>query len=394
MPNTTIREISGDEMLDIMHGMAAYAFHPSPPLIDKDDWLEVARKRQGVTCIALFEDGAPVAMAANKALTQQVRGQMVGAGGVWNVMTHPSARRKGYARQVLAQLVVAIRESGQPLSCLYPFRESFYERLGYVAFPQPLKAILSPLALLPLLKQDLGGEVEMLLFSEGFEYFLDYLGELRRRIHGMAIFDQADRGWAERYNSWLALARVDGKTVGAMVYTIKGDRPTEFTLCATRFYYHTSRGRYLLLEWIARHADQANRVETWLPPFERPETWMPDMRLQKETDWFYPMGRVIDVAGIEGMPIGPGSFSARIDDPLCPWNNGVWRFESIDGHLQVSRTDQAECDLGIQALAALVYGTHDPDDFMFRGWGKVSNEAKAMMRSMFPPMQPYLHEQF
>jgi hypothetical protein len=163
---------------------------------------------------------------------------------------------------------------------------------------------------------------------------------------------------------------------------------------AVRFYYHTVQGRYLLLEWIARHADQAEQAEIWLPPFERPETWMPDMRLKKETDWFYPMGRVIDVASIGGMQTGPGSFSVSIEDPHCPWNGCVWRFETVDGTLQVSQTDKADCDLSIQTLAALVYGTHDPDDFAFRGWGDLRPEVKETMRSMFPPMLPYLHEWF
>jgi predicted acetyltransferase len=393
MTNTTIRAICGDEMLEAMYRMSSYAFHPSPPLMDYAEWQNRARKREGVTCIALFEGDKPMSMAASSAMTQHVRGALFGAGGIWNVMTHPAARRKGYARQVLAQLLTAVRESEQPLSCLYPFRESFYERLGYVAFPQPHRAIISPLSLLPLLKKDLGGVVELTAFDEGFETFRGYLGQLRGGVHGMAVFDR-DCAAAQNTAFWLATARVDGEVVGQMLYNIKGERPTEFTMRAVRFYYHTVQGRYLLLEWIARHADQASRAEIWLPPFERPETWMPDMRLQKETDWFYPMGRVVDLAKIGGMQVGPGSFSARIDDVLCPWNNGIWRFESAGERLQVSQADEADCDLSIQALAALVYGMNDPDDFVFRGWGSPSTEVKVVMRNMFPPMLPYLHEWF
>jgi hypothetical protein len=47
------------------------------------------------------------------------------------------------------------------------------------------------------------------------------------------------------------------------------------------------------------------------------------------------MGRVVDVARIGGMETGPGGFTARVSDPLCPWNEGVWRFETVDGKLQV-----------------------------------------------------------
>ncbi|MBN1310539.1 MAG: GNAT family N-acetyltransferase [Anaerolineae bacterium] len=393
MSDTTIRELHGDEMLEIMYRMDAYSFHPSPPLMDRTEWQERARARKEVTCIVLFEDGDPVAMAAASAMTQHVRSATFGMGGVWNVMTHPAARRKGYSRQVMGQLMEAIRQGGQPFSCLYPFRESFYERLGYVSFPQPHRAIISPLSLQSLLEKDLGGVVELTLIDDGFDIYLDYLSVLRQRIHGMAAFEHDDVvSHGGRF--WLATARVDGEVVGQMLYNLKGERPTEFTMRAVRFYYHTVQGRYLLLEWIARHADQAERAEIWLPPFERPESWMPDMRLKKETDWFYPMGRVIDVANIGGMQTGPGSFSVHIDDPHCPWNNNVWRFETVDGCLRVSRADKDDGALSIQALTALVYGTHDPDDFAFRGWGDPSAEVKETMRSMFSSMAPYLHEWF
>jgi hypothetical protein len=47
MTQTTIREIHGDEMLEVMYGLSAYAFHASPPLTDKAEWQEVVKRRQG-----------------------------------------------------------------------------------------------------------------------------------------------------------------------------------------------------------------------------------------------------------------------------------------------------------------------------------------------------------
>jgi hypothetical protein len=112
------------------------------------------------------------------------------------------------------------------------------------------------------------------------------------------------------------------------------------------------------------------------------------------------MGRVVDEAqiGANGVRTGPGCFSARITDPLCPWNEGVWRFETVDGVLQVGSAEGAEsapdCALSIQALETLVYGTHDPGDFAFRGWGAPSTQVQATMRAMFPRMLPHVHEIF
>jgi hypothetical protein len=382
-----------------------------------------------VRYFALFEGETPVASVAGAPMTQQVRGALYSMGGIWGVATQLAARRKGYSRRLLTRLLAALREDGRSLSCLYPFRESFYERLGYVTFPQPRTAKFAPSALAPLLKRDLGGEVELTLIGDGLDTYLAYVGEMQGRVHGMAMFDFPDRVGAQSNRSWLALAKVDGELVGLMVYNLRGEEVMKFNLRASRFYYRTSQGRYLLLAWIARHVDQASQVEIRLPPYELPETWLADLKVVTEPSWIPPMGRVLDVARIGGMDTGPGDFTARVSDPLCPWNEGVWRFETVDGKLQVISMEaplasedahsalpdarsalpdarsalpdahsalagEADCDLSVQALAALIYGTHDPGDFAIRGWGNPSPEVQEIMRAMFPPRLPYLHEYF
>ena len=206
MPDITIRKLEGEEKLAAMYNLNAYAFHPSPPLMDKDEWQEPVRHREGVTYLALFEDGAAVAGAAGTTMTQQVRGSLFAANCIWAVATAPGARRQGYCRQVMADLLAALRQDGQAFSTLYPFRESFYERLGYVTFPLPRLAKLTPLALTPLLAQDLGGQVEWRLIGDGYEDFRAYLTRMQQHTHGMALFVPGDRFAAQRNRLWLVLA--------------------------------------------------------------------------------------------------------------------------------------------------------------------------------------------
>jgi hypothetical protein len=397
MTETTIRRMSTEEILDVLFPLASYALHPSPPFRDKEEWDEVIRERRGVIYFALFEDETAVATVAGTAMTQQVRGKLYGASGIWGVVTDVGARRKGYCRRLMASLLAAHRDAGRPFSCLYPFRESFYEKLGYVTFPVPRKAKFKPSALFPLLQKDLGGQVELVLIGPGYDTYRDYTRRLQQRTHGMGLFVHGQREQAEKHNRfWVALAKADGELVGLMLYNLQGQEVGQFALRAHRFYYDTSQAKYLLLQWIARHVDQAGEAELWLPPFERPETWLADIQVASESQERAPMGRVVDVANIGGMQTGPGRFAARIDDPLCPWNESVWLFQTIDGALHVSRmeTEQADCDLAVQALTALVYGTHDPGDFAVRGWGNPSPEIQATMQVMFPPRLPFLHEYF
>jgi hypothetical protein len=153
---------------------------------------------------------------------------------------------------------------------------------------------------------------------------------MQQRTHGMAMFVPGDRFAAQRNRVWLALAKVGGEPVGLMLYQLKGEEVTQFLLRAPRFYYHT----------------------------------------------------------------GPGRLAIRLSDPLCPWNEGVWQLETVDGLLRVSAGERPDGDLSIQGLTALLYGTHDPGDFALRGWGNPTPAVQATMRTMFPPLLPYLHEYF
>jgi predicted acetyltransferase len=149
-----------------------------------------------------------------------------------------------------------------------------------------------------------------------------------------------------------------------------------------------------MLNWIARHVDQADRVEIWLPADVYPETWLADIQVKTESAARAAMSRVLDVERIGGMNVGEGNFTAQIIDPLCPWNEGTWRFESNGGKLQVLKTSKADCQLTVQGLTALIAGTHDPQDFPLRGWGNPDPALQSIQREIFPKMNPFLHENF
>ncbi|MBN1148051.1 MAG: GNAT family N-acetyltransferase [Anaerolineales bacterium] len=394
MSETIIRQVQGDEMLEILPRLTAYAFQPTPPWPDEEERKQTLKNRGGVTYLALFEDGKPAACVATTRMTQHVRAARYGMGGVWAVATHPAARRKGFCKRLMTRLMENMRQDGLALTCLYPFRESFYERLGYITFPLQRKALFKPSGLAAVFDMRLYGEVELSLFGEAYPAYRQYCYNLLERCHGVAIFDEPEQVNSQKVNQWLALARIDGQVIGLMEYQLKGEQVTQLELRAIRFYYDDVRGRYLLLDWIARHVDQAEQVEVWLPPFEWPETWLADMQVKVGTASRAPMGRVLDVARLGGMQVGQGRFSFQLSDPQCPWNQGAWEFQALDGVLHVRPAKRADCNLGIQGLSALVYGAHDPAGFALRGWGDPTPELQALLRGMFPPKLAFIHEFF
>lgn len=394
-----LRRVKGDELWNEIYEMCAYAFMPPSPPLRKPDEAEQAcwedSKRENESFV-LLENGQLMAVSSTVPMQHHVRGVLFPAWGVWGVTTHPAARRNGYARRTMLALHDAAHDAGMAFTTLYAFRESFYERLGYVMFPQPRKAIFSPAALAPILKWTLPGRVERTPIAGSFDGWLDYL---RRHmlpvVHGAGL---SNGRWPASYTQhrndwWLAAAVIDDELCGAMLYRLESAGSDTARMVVRRFVYHDVRGRCLLLDWIARHIDQVCEVTIHLPPFEHPEMWLSDLEIALEAQ-DAGMGRVLDVTRIGGMQTGPGAFCARIHDDYSPWNEGVWRFETRDGVLCVSPADRADCDLTIQGLGGLVYGMHDPNGFPIRGWGDPTPDTQAVMRAMFPPRLPYLYEEF
>lgn len=392
MKNAAIRQVHAEEMISMIQQLPGYAFQSSPPLAERDHWIGILEERVGTVYYALFEGEKPAACVAWTPMKQHVRAEVLSMGGIFDVVTHPAARRKGYATELMIKAFTVMREEGYPVTSLYPFRESWYENLGYASFSQPSWASLKPANLGRLLKTNLEGEVELALLSECFDTYHDFLMRFQQCQPGMGLFASRPVNPGKQHDFWIALARVEGQVRGAMMYSLRGERPMHFDMRVLRFYYLDNRARYLLLDWIARHVDQARSVEILLPPAEQPEKWLADIEVSVHRESFRGMGRVLDIPRLGGLKVGTGTFTIAVTDPYCPWNEGIWRFQGVDGRLQVSRAEEAECTLKIQGLSALVYGTHDPQDFIFRAWGNPATALQQRMRSLFPLEEPYLHE--
>jgi predicted acetyltransferase len=395
MTEIIIRDLPYQEAAPHVNLLTSYALRPSPPSFDDEIFVEQLKHTDATTRhLVTFEGEQPVACAGAGEMTQNVRGKLLEMSGIIRVATHPYARRKGYAFQVLTELLKAERDNGQAMTCLYPFRESFYGRLGYVSFPVGVKAQININALLPLARQGFGDEVELVNFLDDPDLYFNYVKEHLENIHGMAAFKTFFKLDPARHDSWLAVHRINGKVDALMSYRLEGSTPTKYKFNINRFYYRNAASRYQFLGWIARHIDQTNQVVIALPVYEQPYTWFNDLDLQVECNWIAPMGRVLDITRIDGIAAGDGAFSAKIVDPTCLWNEGIWQFESQDGKLVVSPGKNSDCDLSIQGLSALVYGTNPPEDFQFRGWGDPPSEVQEEMRKMFPVALPHIHEFF
>jgi predicted acetyltransferase len=340
--------------------------------------------------LALFEAGKPVATTLGIPMAQNVRGKVYPMVGIAGVTSDPRTRRKGYIRQLMQATHEYFYERDFSLAMLYPFRESFYERMGYTTFTHFRRVRFKTSDLAPVLKMGLSGSVDYMHRRDGWDTYMDFLRQRQSAIHGMGMFEQETlKMLRDSRDEWLAIAHDEsGVVIGVMTYKITGYFGT---FQVQSFFTANSLGRYWLLNWIARHTDQTTEVDIKLAPTERPETWLADLNVKGDPDiWITALGRVLDVRKLDGMAVAEGELCLQISDTHCEWNNGAFTFTAEAGKLRVCEGGAPDCSITIQALSALIYGTHDPHDFEFRGWGKPSQATLATMQQMFPLMQPYL----
>ena len=393
-----IRQITVDERLGTMFPLQAYAFYPSPwTAADADSYLDRLRFDRETVSLVAEEDGEALACAAAIPMRQNVRGLVHPMAGIASVASHPAARRRGVVRALLVRLLRQMRDAGHPVSCLYPFKPSFYERFGYVGLLARRTAAFPPAGLGHLLRAELPGTVTRSDIKEGYADHRALTLRLLAERHGFSVSpDSRASMWEESVTRWVATARVDGEVVGAVTYRIErqgGDLVADDLLTTGPL------GRALLLQFFARHVDQVGRVVVSVGPDEVPELWGTDLAAHIEArasfpEFPAPMARVLSVEALAGTPAGPGTLIVDVvDDELI---GGRYRLDADGGGLAVTRDPGGEpgATLTSAGLSGLVFGVLDPVEVGLRGFGTVRPEAAAALRSLFPPASPYLYEAF
>jgi predicted acetyltransferase len=393
MDDITFRLLQPDERAAALTPMISYAFRSSPPEQSPEAFSDAIESEPDAVYAAAFEGPEIRATAVGSFMTQNVRGKTLDACGVWGVTSHPQVRRRGIVRRLMNDVHTETHSGGAAVSVLYPFQQTFYERLGYVILPQARSFKLSVAALAPTLKMELSGDVELVKPADAADLYLDFLKRQQQHTHGMVLLGRSVYRWSFRkHPEWLALAKVNGDVCGAMAYRIDLDNST---MAVSRMYAENSQARYLLLNYMARHVDQVETVAfNRMPPDARPETWLPDLKVKPEYR-SSPMGRVLDIMKLNGIGAGDGQVTLQITDPHLEWNNGVFTLSGSGGLFAIEKTDSTpDCTLSIQALSALVYGAQSPDDFVFRAWGDPPPAISQRLAEMFPLAFPHVHEEF
>ncbi|MEU3452581.1 GNAT family N-acetyltransferase [Micromonospora sp. NPDC006766] len=397
-----IRRLAAEERLTHSFPIQAYAFEASPMTASRvDEFRAYLPYNAGNRTLVVEEDDVTAAAVTAIPMRQNLRGSVLPMAGVAGVATHPLARRRGHVRALLHQLLDEMREEGHPLTALYPFRASFYERFGYVGLPARRTAVFSPADLASLLRAELPGEVVWERVGAGYQTWRTYTEHCLYERHGFAIFpDFRAVSLRDRDDRWLLTAVRDDRTVGAVTYRID-DHGGE--LIADDLLADDPYARASLLQFFARHVDQVERIRVHLPADELPELWLTDLAVQVEArvsrpGSAAPMARLLSLDALAGLPVGAGRVNVELVGDR--WLAGTHLLDGAAGRLEVlsggsaAATTVPTATLTAAGLSALAYGVLDPVEVAIRGLGDVPVDAATELRRLFPRALPYLFADF
>jgi predicted acetyltransferase len=388
-----VRKINESEREQILWG-AQYAYGNWTENVIKSISLETIIPDQ---TLAAFKNDKIIAALKIHPFQQVVRGVIKEIGGIGGVWTYPEDRNRGCVKELLKAAFMEMKAKGQAASMLIPFKQSFYQKFGYVTANSNLEVRI-PIASITPINLSSEWKFERINASTAQSEFLEFMQVVAvNQYHGMVLpFYWQRSQWQEAIKDrQCILVKHLGQIEAIAIYRIDS-RITERKIHLDHFLWSGIASRNRLFSFFGSHRDQINYLYLDLPYGINFHQWFGDVMGSYDVNIHTPpyMGRVIDIEEtVNGLPSQKdGVINIQIYDPNCNWNSGIFTLESENHILNIKRNPHVKPDFKctIAGISALVYGTLSLSELEYRNWLEVINEAvRSLLESWFPPLPLY-----
>ena len=363
MPDTLSYRVARADDIPAAGRLVAHSF-PGPTRTPAfwNEHLQAPPYGGGVETLFVGEAGGQLVAACQlHPLRQWVAGRALDVAGVGTVSISPVHRKHRIGAELVTRALHAARARGDVASALYPFRTSFYRKLGYGEAGVVQQFQVAPDAL-----------------PESAERRrVELLDSDRAMLAALALYNawaRTQTGQLERGEPlWLRLCTAQdralvgyrgggGELEGYARVTYRTDLPlpTRY-LEVEELVWTTPAARRGLYGWLASLDDQWPQLLIRALPSQRFADWIREPRLPHgaappwglwapaATVLMGPMFRLLDVAGAwEQRPIAsapPLTIALEVADSQLPSNQGRWRLALDAGRIVVEPDREADVTL-------------------------------------------------
>ncbi|MEO5511254.1 MAG: GNAT family N-acetyltransferase [Longimicrobiales bacterium] len=338
------------------------------------------------TLLTGWKDDRVVAALQLHPVRQWIGGKLLPVAAVGTVSIAPTHRKQGLAADLMTAALRAAHDRGDVGSSLYPFRSSFYQKLGYGQSGEALQYQIAP-SLLP--DSDERMSVELIDTDEGRAEVLSYYGAWAREQTGQ--LERTTRLWthlADAADHALVGYRPSpgAPLEGYALVAYRPDLPrAERYIEVEELVWTTPGARRGLYGWLASLADQWDRVVIRALPSHRLGDWIREVRLPVlgvplwglwrpgAALMMGTMFRLVNAeAAFEDRPAaGSVSVGLEVVDDQLSSNAGSWRLLCDGGRASLTRTGASSVDatlrLDVSTLSRLFVSSLKATDALTAG---------------------------
>jgi predicted acetyltransferase len=339
----------------------------------------------------LEEDGEARASATVLPLEVFVDGRPVPMGGIAAVATDPAYRRRGYAGELMRDVLRTMRERGMHLSMLHPFAQAFYRVYGWELATETIVYTLKPTDL-----PTSGEQRRVRAYRE------EDLPEVVRLLEGEAArlsccVRRSEDRWQNllgRKNWRVAVYEREGRPEGYILYRMsdwREDREPPRTLSVEELVWGTVGAREALISFLAAQDPLVFEIKHNTPRGEPLHPYLRSSYVKAEIEPEF-MLRLVDVEGAlahlgraSGEPL-----VLEVSDDGVPENAGEY---TLGGGEVVRGAEAAEkVSLDVRQLAQLYAGYLPARQLARHGLVEPgSARALELLQELFPTGEPWIY---
>ena len=342
--------------------------------------------------------------------TLSVRGKKVKTDYIVGVATHPAARGRGYAKELLRRSFREAVKEKKGVVILMPSSADYYYPKGFSFYVHQWKRKTSPIQLAKLGEKTeaaglLGGTEKWTVLND---IYMKYVSER----NGYTLRDE--ESWKKHMEAqfcdggFIAVAEDEKGPAGYIFYHIEDRKMTVSEMAFT-----SEKGRKGLYAYMAGHEGSLDECE-WYEPLDDKHFmfWNDGAEHEyiKNSTFPFMMGRITDpVLAFEGLCCeteSDDSFSFRLTDPFLPENSGIYTVTVKKGQLHIEKEDTARAErnkqkldvtVGAGTLNQLFFGALSVGESEKLGglkWQgeKEKNEKEEIIHRLLPPMKNWINE--
>ncbi|WP_343073560.1 GNAT family N-acetyltransferase [Pyxidicoccus fallax] len=372
---------------DIM--MQSYAMTPA----DATAWA----KRAGPAPLRLLREGGQVVgTLVAIPMGQWYGGRDVPIIGVGGVGVSPVHRGQGTATRLMQSVLREARESGAPLSALYPATQPLYRRVGY----EHAGARYEIRVKVPMIDVQERTLVLRAIEERDAEAITACYQRMARARHGWLARGSYvwERVRAPRAGMALGYLVEGSSGVEGYVYLVrKQTTGWNQELIASDLVATTPAAARRLLSFLGDHRSLAAEA-VWFGGADDPLLLLlreQSYSVKLDMHW---MIRVLDVAKAleaRGWPQGlSGALHLEVEDDLFPENRGRFVLEVSDGVGRVKRGGDGRMRMHVRGLSSLYTGFHSAEALRATGALEADDASVRTAVGLFSGPQPTLRDMF